>query len=80
MLALDGKQVDYTNLKGLTVSIADGKKHDISRVHEFEILNQGKTGLNDVYVLNDPTEGFVGLVMMELVELGDHMNFLLLLL
>ena len=53
-------EVDYTNLKGLTVSTADGKKHDISRIHrKFEILNQGKTGLNDVYVLNDPTEGFV---------------------
>ncbi|OXT10694.1 glucan-binding protein C, partial [Streptococcus sp. KR] len=26
-------EVDYTNLKGLTVSTADGKKHDISRIH-----------------------------------------------
>ena len=39
-------EVDYTNLKGLTVSTADGKKHDISRIHrKFEILNQGEDRL-----------------------------------
>ena len=70
-------EVDYTNLKGLTVSTADGKKQDISRIHrKFEILNQGKTGLNDVYVLNDPTEGFVVARNDGAGWAADYMNFL----
>ena len=70
-------EVDYTNLKSLTVSTADGKKHDISRIHrKFEILNQGKTGLNDVYVLNDPTEGFVVARNDGAGGAADYMNFL----
>ena len=70
-------EIDYTNLKGLTVSTADGKKHDISRIHrKFEILNQGKTGLNDVYVLNDPTEGFVVARNDGTGGAADYMNFL----
>ena len=70
-------EVDYTKLKGLTVSTADGKKHDISRIHrKFEILNQGKTGLNDVYVLNDPTEGFVVARNDGTGVPADYMNFL----
>ena len=53
-------EIDYTGLNGLTVTTEDGKQHNISRIHrKFQIVNQGKTGLNDVYVLNDPTEGFV---------------------
>lgn len=69
-------EVDYTNLKGLTVSTADGKKHDISRIHrKFEILNQGKTGLNDVYVLNDPTEGFVVTRNDGTGDTSDYMKF-----
>lgn len=70
-------EVDYTNLKGLTVSTADGQKHDISRIHrKFEIINQGKTGLNDVYVLNDPTEGFVVARNDGTGGAADYMNFL----
>ena len=70
-------EIDYTGLKGLTVSTADGKKHDISRIHrKFEILNQGKTGLNDVYVLNDPTEGFVVARNDGAGGAADYMNFL----
>ena len=70
-------EVDYTNLKDLTVSTADGKKYDISRIHrKFEILNQGKTGLNDVYVLNDPTEGFVVARNDGTGVPADYMNFL----
>ncbi len=70
-------EVDYTNLKDLTVSTADGKKYDISRIHrKFEILNQGKTGLNDVYVLNDPTEGFVVARNDGTGGAADYMNFL----
>ena len=69
-------EVDYTKLKGLTVSTADGKKHDISRIHrKFEILNQGKTGLNDVYVLNDPTEGFVVARNDGTGDTSDYMKF-----
>ena len=69
-------EIDYTNLKGLTVSTADGKKHDISRIHrKFEILNQGKTGLNDVYVLNDPTEGFVVTRNDGTGDTSDYMKF-----
>ncbi|WP_061453095.1 SspB-related isopeptide-forming adhesin, partial [Streptococcus oralis] len=70
-------EIDYTGLKGLTVSTADGKQHDISRIHrKFEILNQGKTGLNDVYVLNDPTEGFVVARNDGAGGAADYMNFL----
>ena len=69
-------EIDYTNLSGLTVSTADGKKHDISRIHrKFEILDQGKTGLNDVYVLNDPTEGFVVARNDGTGVPSDYMNF-----
>ena len=69
-------EIDYTNLSGLTVSTADGKKHDISRIHrKFEILDQGKTGLNDVYVLNDPTEGFVVARNDGTGDSSDYMNF-----
>ena len=69
-------EIDYTNLSGLTVSTADGKKHDISRIHrKFEILDQGKTGLNDVYVLNDPTEGFVVARNEGTGVPSDYMNF-----
>ena len=60
----------------MTVSTADGKKHDISRIHrKFEILNQGKTGLNDVYVLNDPTEGFVVARNDGTGDTSDYMKF-----
>lgn len=70
-------EIDYTGLKGLTVSTADGQKHDISRIHrKFEIINQGKTGLNDVYVLNDPTEGFVVARNDGTGGAADYMNFL----
>lgn len=69
-------EIDYTNLSGLTVSTADGKKHDISRIHrKFEILDQEKTGLNDVYVLNDPTEGFVVARNDGTGDSSDYMNF-----
>ena len=69
-------EIDYTNLSGLTVLTADGKKHDISRIHrKFEILDQGKTGLNDVYVLNDPTEGFVVARNDGTGVPSDYMNF-----
>ena len=69
-------EIDYTGLKGLTVSTADGLKHDISRIHrKFEILNQGKTGLNDVYVLNDPTEGFVVVRNDGTGDTSDYMKF-----
>ena len=69
-------EIDYTNLKGLTVSTADGSKHTISRIHrKFEILNQGKTGLNDVYVLNDPTEGFVVARNDGTGDTSDYMKF-----
>ena len=69
-------EVDYTNLKGLTVSTADGKKHDISRIHrKFEIINQGETGLIDVYVLNDPTEGFVAARNDGIGTTYDYMRF-----
>ena len=69
-------EIDYTNLSGLTVSTADGKKHDISRIHrKFELLDQGKTGLNDVYVLNDPTEGFVVARNDGTGDTSDYMNF-----
>ena len=69
-------EIDYTGLKGLTVSTADGSKHSISRIHrKFEILNQGKTGLNDVYVLNDPTEGFVVARNDGIGDTSDYMKF-----
>ena len=69
-------EIDYTGLNGLTVSTADGSKHSISRIHrKFEILNQGKTGLNDVYVLNDPTEGFVVARNDGIGDTSDYMKF-----
>lgn len=69
-------EIDYTGLKGLTVSTADGSKHTISRIHrKFEILNQGKTGMNDVYVLNDPTEGFVVARNDGIGDTSDYMKF-----
>ena len=68
-------EIDYTGLKGLTVSTADGQKHDISRIHrKFEIINQGETGLIDVYVLNDPTEGFVA-ARNDGIGTYDYMRF-----
>lgn len=70
-------EIDYTGLNGLTVTTEDGKQHNISRIHrKFEILNQGKTGLNDVYVLNDPTEGFVVARNDGAGGAADYMNFL----
>ena len=69
-------EIDYTGLKGLTVSTADGKKQDISRIHrKFEIINQGETGLIDVYVLNDPTEGFVAARNDGIGTTYDYMRF-----
>ena len=69
-------EIDYTGLKGLTVSTADGQKHDISRIHrKFEIINQGETGLIDVYVLNDPTEGFVAARNDGIGTSYDYMRF-----
>ena len=69
-------EIDYTGLKNLTVSTADGKKHDISRIHrKFEIINQGETGLIDVYVLNDPTEGFVAARNDGIGTSYDYMRF-----
>lgn len=70
-------EIDYTGLNGLTVTTEDGKQHNISRIHrKFEILNQGKSGLNDVYVLNDPTEGFVVARNDGAGWAADYMNFL----
>lgn len=69
-------EIDYTGLKNLTVSTADGQKHDISRIHrKFEIINQGETGLIDVYVLNDPTEGFVAARNDGIGTSYDYMRF-----
>ncbi|HEV0222835.1 TPA: LPXTG cell wall anchor domain-containing protein [Streptococcus pneumoniae] len=70
-------EIDYTGLNGLTVTTEDGKQHNISRIHrKFEIINQGKTGLNDVYVLNDPTEGFVVARNDGTGGAADYMNFM----
>ena len=70
-------EIDYTGLNGLTVTTEDGKQHNISRIHrKFQIVNQGKTGLNDVYVLNDPTEGFVVARNDGAGGAADYMNFL----
>ena len=70
-------EIDYTGLNGLTVTTEDGKQHNISRIHrKFQIVNQGKTGLNDVYVLNDPTEGFVVARNDGKGGAADYMNFL----
>ena len=70
-------EIDYTDLNGLTVTTEDGKQHNISRIHrKFQIVNQGKTGLNDVYVLNDPTEGFVVARNDGTGGAADYMNFL----
>lgn len=50
----------YTNLKGLTVTTSDGQVHEITRINrKFELINHGRTGLNEVYIPNDPTEGFI---------------------
>ena len=70
-------EIDYTGLNGLTVTTEDGKQHNISRIHrKFQIVNQGKTGLDDVYVLNDPTEGFVVARNDGTGGAADYMNFL----
>ena len=70
-------EIDYTGLNALTVTTEDGKQHNISRIHrKFQIVNQGKTGLNDVYVLNDPTEGFVVARNDGTGGAADYMNFL----
>ncbi len=67
-------EVDYTNQKkeGVCVSFTDGKKHDVSHVSKFKILNQkGKTGLNDI-IMNSNKKRFVVTHVMELVEPGLH--------
>lgn len=70
-------QIDYTNLRGLQVTTADGQKHDISRIHRtFQLINNGATGLNDVYIPNDPTEGFVVARNNGTDSYSDYMNFL----
>ena len=70
-------QIDYTNLKGLTVTTADGQTRDITRIHRsFQLVNNGATGLNDVYILNDPTEGFVVARNNGTDTYSDYMNFL----
>lgn len=70
-------EIDYTNLKGLTVTTSDGKTHDITRIHRsFRLVNNGATGLNDVYILNDPTEGFVVARNNGTNSYSDFMNFL----
>lgn len=70
-------EIDYTNLKGLTVTTADGHKHDISRIHRtFRLVNNGATGLNDVYIPNDPTEGFIVARNNGTDSYSDFMNFL----
>ena len=47
----------------------------LASIEKFEILNQGKTGLNDVYVLNDPTGGFVVARNDGAGGAADYMNF-----
>ena len=70
-------EIDYTNLKGLTVTTTDGQKHDISRIHRtFQLVNTGATGLNDVYIPNDPTEGFIVARNNGTGSYSDYMNFL----
>ncbi|MEY8436006.1 SspB-related isopeptide-forming adhesin [Streptococcus hyointestinalis] len=69
-------ELDYTNLSGITVTTADGVKRDITRIHRsFQLLNNGATGLDDVYVLNDPTEGFVVSRNNGTDSYSDYMNF-----
>ena len=68
--------IDYTNLTGLTVTTTDGKVHDLTRIHRrFDLVEQGKTGLLDVYVLNDPTESFVVYRKNGLNNTTDRMTF-----
>lgn len=70
-------ELDYRNLTGLTVTTTDGETHDITRIHRsFRLVNNGATGLNDVYVLNDPTEGFVVARNNGTDRYDDYMNFL----
>ena len=70
-------EIDYTNLKGLTVTTTDGQKHAISRIHRtFQLVNTGETGLNDVYIPNDPTEGFIVARNNGTGSYSDYMNFL----
>ena len=69
-------ELDYTNLSGITVTTADGVKRDITRIHRsFQLLNNGATGYDDVYVLNDPTEGFVVSRNNGTDSYSDYMNF-----
>lgn len=68
--------IDYTNLTGLTVTTTDGKIHNLTRIHRrFDLVEQGKTGLLDVYVLNDPTESFVVYRKNGLNNTTDRMTF-----
>ena len=70
-------EIDYTNLKGLTVTTTDGQKHAISRIHRtFQLVNTGATGLNDVYIPNDPSEGFIVARNNGTGSYSDYMNFL----
>lgn len=70
-------EIDYTNLNGLTVTLADGQKHNISRIHRtFRLLDNGLTGLNDVYIPNDPTEGFITRRNNGTDSYADYMSFL----
>ena len=70
-------EIDYTNLKGLTVTTTDGQKHAISRIHRtFQLVNTGETGLNDVYIPNDPSEGFIVARNNGTGSYSDYMNFL----
>lgn len=68
--------IDYTNLTGLTVTTSDGKVRNITKIHRhFDLVEQGKTGAVDVYVLNDPTEGFVVRRNNGLDNTTDRMTF-----
>ena len=68
--------IDYTNLTGLTVTTTDGKVRNLTRIHRhFDLVEQGKTGAVDVYVLNDPTESFVVRRNNGLDNTTDRMTF-----
>ncbi|WP_025193253.1 SspB-related isopeptide-forming adhesin [Streptococcus agalactiae] len=70
-------EIDYHNLQGITVTTADGQNHDITRIHrQFTLVNNGATGLNDVYIPNDPTEGFIVARNNGTGSYSDYMNFL----
>ena len=68
--------LDYHDLQGITATTADGQVRNITRIHrEFRIIQNGATGLVNVYVLNDPTEGFVVSRNNGLDDNKDYMNF-----